>query len=170
MRASGILPFLNPFHLFLRPNLRGPSSGSFCFFAGHAWVAASLWVHQWLLIIPMSCVCVQCFPSHVAMLRTHAPSRLWPGLPKEPPQANSTFLFFYYNFCSFCTSWQTSSVRMELNEAISVWNTSSFWCDCWVYATKILLQYAVLCDRSFFFISHLSFSVCTNAHWYLKEM
>lgn len=31
---------------------------------------------------------------------THAPSMLWPGLPKEP-QANSTF----YNFCSFCTSY-----------------------------------------------------------------
>lgn len=34
---------------------------------------------------------------------THAPSALWPGLPKEPPQANSTF----YHFCPFCTSyWQ----------------------------------------------------------------
>lgn len=31
---------------------------------------------------------------------THAPSMLWPGLPKEP-QANSTF----YHFCSFCTSY-----------------------------------------------------------------
>lgn len=37
------------------------------------------------------------------------------------------FFFFLNHFCSFCTSWQTSSVRMELNEAISVWNTSSFW-------------------------------------------
>lgn len=32
-------------------------------------------------------------PQQTWQCRTHAPSALWPGLPKEPPQANSTVLF-----------------------------------------------------------------------------
>lgn len=43
---------------------------------------------------------------------THAPSMLWPGLPKEPPQANSTF--FFNHLCSFCTSyWRFVKYRAE---------------------------------------------------------
>ena len=42
----------------------------------------------------VSCVCVQCSPppppQQTWQCWTHAPSMLWPGLPKEPPQANST--------------------------------------------------------------------------------
>lgn len=53
-------PCLSFIHLFLHRTVRAPCYGSFV--AGHywhAWVAALLWVYQWLLIIQMSCVRVR---------------------------------------------------------------------------------------------------------------
>lgn len=57
---------------------------------------------------------------------THAPSTLWPGLPKEPPQANSTFFFIIYAHSAPHTDGLSSIVLRDLNEAISVWSISLF--------------------------------------------
>lgn len=144
-----------------------PPLAVFVFFAGHAWVAASLWVHQWLLIIPMSCVCVQCLPSHVAMLRTHAPSRLWPGLPKEPPQANFTFIFFFII---------SAHSAPHDKQVVCVWNwmkpflsgiplrsdmTVEFMSQKYFSSTQALL-YHHLCDRCFLYIFHTWASLCAQ--------
>lgn len=130
--------------LSLHRTVRAPCYGSFV--AGHywhAWVAALLWVHQWLLLIILKCLACACSASPAAtwLCWTHAPSALWTGLPKEPPQANSTFYFFII-FCSFCTSyWRFVNVLRDLNEAISVWSISLF------SVLRLLIWFSVLLQK-----------------------
>lgn len=91
-------------------------------------------MHEWLLLAMSSLttdgllVITQCLacacsdprpplptppPTPLPQREKHGPWRLLPGLPKEPPQADLDILFSLHHFCSFCTSWQSGSARLD---------------------------------------------------------
>lgn len=110
----------------------------------------------------------------------HAPSTLWPGLPKEPPQANSTFLSFLLILHLILTVCQVLCWGIWMKPYLSgvslCFQCWAFWYfQCWV--NLILLQKSHYHYTGsvkppplwlmFLFYFAPGLSLCTNARWIL---